>query len=87
MITAILARSQRKVHIRADQTILAAPQEADFDVPYSCTEGVCGTCETRVLAGRPDHRDHVLSASERAQGQMMMICVSRSLDPTLALDL
>ena len=29
-------------------------------VPYDCEEGFCGSCETRVLAGIPDHRDLVL---------------------------
>jgi hypothetical protein len=40
-----------------------------------------------VLAGRPDHRDGVLSDDEKARGKTMMICVSRSLDPLLELDL
>jgi ferredoxin len=53
----------------------------------SCREGTCGTCETTVLAGRPEHRDSVLDDAERADGATMMICVSWSLDPVLELDL
>ncbi|WP_457452396.1 2Fe-2S iron-sulfur cluster-binding protein [Streptomyces sp. M18.1] len=27
----------------------------------SCTEGTCGTCETEVVEGEPDHRDSLLT--------------------------
>jgi len=47
----------------------------------------CGACETRVLEGKPDHRDAVLTGEERAFGETMMICVSRARTPWLVLDL
>jgi len=53
----------------------------------SCTEGYCGTCETRVLEGTPEHRDTVLSDEERASNEIMMVCVSRALTAGLTLDL
>ena len=45
-----------------------------------CPDGLCGTCETRVLDGEPDHRDALLTAEERASGETMLICVSRGAD-------
>jgi ferredoxin len=56
-------------------------------VDHSCREGVCASCETRVIAGEPDHRDSLLSAKERASNKVMMICVSGCKSPALALDL
>ena len=53
----------------------------------ACAEGTCGTCETGVLSGLPDHRDSVLTEEERAAGDCMMICVSRSCTSRLVLDL
>ncbi|KAF4531171.1 hypothetical protein B566_EDAN019211 [Ephemera danica] len=44
-------------------------------------------CETRVLEGQPDHRDSVLSASERATQAVMMVCVSGCRSARLVLDL
>jgi hypothetical protein len=44
-------------------------------------------CETRVLDGVPDHRDQLLTESERQCGNVMMLCVSRARTPTLTLDL
>jgi ferredoxin len=52
-----------------------------------CVDGLCGTCETRVLDGEPDHRDALLNADERASGDTMLICVSRARTPRLVLDL
>jgi ferredoxin len=57
------------------------------EVLYSCTEGTCGTCETDVLDGEPDHRDSVLTDDERATGETMLICVSRCRGGRLVLDL
>jgi ferredoxin len=53
----------------------------------SCREGTCGTCETVVLEGTPDHRDSLLTEDERAEGGIMMICVSRALGDRLVLEL
>jgi len=53
----------------------------------SCREGTCGTCETTVLAGEPDHRDSILDDAERDSADCMFICVSRSCSDRLVLDL
>jgi ferredoxin-NADP reductase len=81
-----LARSALTFHVRADQSILDVLLEAGIDVDSSCEEGTCGTCETRVLAGTPDHRDSVLTDAEKETGDSMMICVSRSRSARLLLD-
>ncbi|WP_390898320.1 2Fe-2S iron-sulfur cluster-binding protein [Streptomyces angustmyceticus] len=47
---------------------------------------VCGTCETRVLDGVPDHRDDILSEDDRQKGDRMYLCVSRARTPRLVLD-
>ena len=83
----LLRRSDRLVVVEPGQSILEALWAAGLDVPSSCREGHCGTCEQKVLAGRPLHRDDVLTDGEKATGKTLMICVSRSLDPVLELDL
>lgn len=82
-----LARSRKRVTVSGGQSILDALLAAGVDVPYSCCEGVCGTCETRVIAGEPDHRDSLLSAQERAANTVMMVCVSGCKSAALTLDL
>jgi ferredoxin-NADP reductase len=83
----VLNNSGRTVTVPAGTSILKAVEAAGVTVLSSCQEGTCGTCETGVVEGRPDHRDCVLNAEERAAGDVMMICVSRSLGPRLVLDL
>ncbi|AOJ84830.1 ferredoxin [Burkholderia savannae] len=80
------ARSGVVVTVPADRSILDVAGEHGVDIDSSCEEGVCGSCETKVISGTPDHRDSVLSAKERAAGQTMMVCVSRSCSARLVLD-
>lgn len=68
-------------------SILEMLEQAGIGVPSSCLEGVCGTCETTVIDGAPEHRDSILTPEERESNETMMICVSRSLDSTLVLDI
>ncbi|WP_371573716.1 2Fe-2S iron-sulfur cluster-binding protein [Streptomyces sp. NBC_01314] len=82
-----LARSGLTLTVTADRSVLETLEEAGVAVDFSCREGTCGTCETDVLDGRPDHRDSLLTEDERAAGDTMLICVSRSCEPRLVLDL
>lgn len=83
----VLGRSRRRVPVAPGQTMLAALLDAGASVNYSCSEGVCGTCETRVLSGVPDHRDNFLTDDERAANATVMVCCSGSKTPELILDL
>lgn len=67
--------------------ILDTLERAGLEIPNSCRDGICGSCESAVLQGVPDHRDDVLSSAEREAGKTMMICVSRALTDELVLDL
>ncbi|MGU3586916.1 PDR/VanB family oxidoreductase [Rhodococcus sp. C26F] len=82
-----LARTNRTVTVTPDISVLDAVQSAGAAVLSSCREGTCGTCETTVLAGEPDHRDSVLDDTERKAGDCMILCVSRSRTDHLVLDL
>ena len=82
-----LERSGKEFQVPADRSILEVLEENGFEVPFSCREGLCGTCLTNVLAGEPDHRDYVLSDEERASGKLMTICCSRAKSASLTLDL
>ncbi|MFE6485286.1 PDR/VanB family oxidoreductase [Streptomyces sp. NPDC057757] len=82
-----LSRSGRTLTVPAGVSVLDTVRAAGVEVLYSCTEGTCGTCETDVLEGVPDHRDSVLDAEEREAGETMLICVSRCRGKRLVLDL
>ena len=82
-----LALSGRTVTVPPGTSILHAVEQAGVQVLSSCREGTCGTCETTVLDGVPEHRDSLLTAEEQAAGDTMLICVSRSRTPRLVLEL
>lgn len=83
----ILGRSGRRITVPKGTSILEALEADGLSVLCSCREGICGTCETTILAGEPDHRDAVLSLEERDANQTMMICVSRAKSAELTLDI
>jgi ferredoxin-NADP reductase len=70
-----------------EKSILEVLTEAGIQVPRSCEQGICGTCECRVISGEVDHRDSILSSAERAANQTMMICVSRAKGTRLVIDI
>jgi vanillate O-demethylase ferredoxin subunit len=82
-----LARSGVTVDVGADDTIIDVLRARGIDVETSCEQGVCGTCVTSVLEGTPEHRDCFLTSQEKAQGNCMAVCISRSRSPRLVLDL
>ena len=82
-----LARSKKSIAVAAGETMLDALLNAGIDVPFACSEGICGTCRTKVLEGVPDHRDQFLSDAERAGNGCVMVCCSGSQTSKLTLDI
>ncbi|WP_336082848.1 PDR/VanB family oxidoreductase [Nocardia sp. SSK8] len=80
-----LARSGRTIRVGSTETALDAIRRVRPDVVYSCRQGFCGTCKTRVLDGAIDHRDRLLVPGERAD--QLLTCVSRAAGDALTLDL
>ena len=83
----VLARSGLTVEVAPGVTIVEALRQKGIEVAVSCEQGVCGTCLTRVTAGMPDHRDMFLTDEEHALNDQMTLCCSRSLTPSLSLDI
>jgi ferredoxin-NADP reductase len=83
----VCAQSGVTLAVPPGRSILSVAEENGIDVVFSCTEGVCGTCETTVLGGVPEHHDSLLTDEEREASETMMICVSRCRQGPLVLDL
>jgi vanillate O-demethylase ferredoxin subunit len=82
-----LARSGKTLNVPAGKSILDVVLDAGISVNTSCREGICGSCETRIISGQAEHRDALLSPEEQAANQTMMICCSGSRSSKLVLDL
>lgn len=81
-----LKKSNCVLKVPADRTLLDVVRDANPSILFSCEEGFCGSCETKVLAGIPDHHDTILSQADREKNATMMLCVGRSKTPLLVLD-
>jgi vanillate O-demethylase ferredoxin subunit len=81
-----LARSGLTLQVPDGVSIVDVMRQAGVEVETSCEQGVCGTCMCTVLEGQPDHRDLYLNEAERAEGKLMLPCVSRSRGARLVLD-
>lgn len=79
-----MGASGQPIDVAADVSILEALRANGHKIPSSCESGTCGTCRMKLLAGEPDHRDFVLSDSERL-GEIM-VCVSRAHSAELVVD-
>jgi ferredoxin-NADP reductase len=86
-VEVVLATSGRTVFVPADRPILDVLLDEGVEVLSDCRDGICGTCETKVLEGAVDHRDYVLTEAEKAANTCMMVCVSRACGAKLVLDL
>ena len=75
-----LARRQKTLRVNADQSVLEVLRKSNYPVDYGCEEGLCGACRATVLSGEVDHRDSVLTRTERLRGDTMLTCVSRARD-------
>jgi ferredoxin-NADP reductase len=82
-----LQRSGGSLLVPPGRSILEVLEDNGHEVPFSCREGLCGTCETAVCEGEPEHLDYVYPPSQRASLKTMLVCVSRSKSERLVLDL
>jgi len=82
-----LARDGRRFEVPAGKSVLDVLLDHGVDVPYSCMQGICGSCRVGVKAGEPEHRDECLGDDERAANTAMTVCCSGSRSALLVLDL
>jgi ferredoxin-NADP reductase len=85
--TVVLNSTGAEYLIPREKSIVEVLIDNGVRVMTSCAEGVCGTCETKVISGDIAHRDSLLSEEDREEGVYMMPCVSRCKGDRLVLDL
>ncbi len=83
----VLQQSGKSTTVGEHESVLDAMQRIGVDYPWSCREGICGTCEASVVSGEVEHLDYVLSPEERSSQGRMMVCVSRCGGDRLVLDI
>lgn len=67
--------SGAEVIVRPGETLLEAASRAGLALPFSCREGICGTCRLRKLSGEVQMDDNGgLFDDEIAAGDILACC-------------
>lgn len=82
-----VASSSKVYVVGEDESIISVLAADGVEIPVSCQQGICGSCITRVLDGKVDHRDQVLTDKERNDESWFTPCCSRALSKRLVLDI
>lgn len=79
-----LQKAGRSFACRPDETILKAAAAAGIRIPYSCSNGVCGTCKSRRLSGTVAMQHNGgIRPREVDQGWFLPCCSRPTSDLTL----
>ena len=72
--------------IETHETVLEAALKHGYTLPYSCRDGVCGTCKGKIVTGQVDYgkyQDSTLSEDEKAVGMALFCCAKPLSDLVL----
>ncbi|MEM5434377.1 hybrid-cluster NAD(P)-dependent oxidoreductase [Paraburkholderia diazotrophica] len=75
--TVKLSGSSKTFTINASETVLAAAKKAGVAIASSCSQGVCGTCKTKVLEGTVDMKHNGGIRDREVQKGFRLLCCSR----------
>jgi ferredoxin-NADP reductase/ferredoxin len=71
-----LAKSGKEFVVPADKSATDVLTENGIHVDVKCADGICGVCKCGLISGDVEHRDFVLSQSQRQTG--IILCQSRA---------
>jgi ferredoxin-NADP reductase len=76
--TVHFVHSQKTCDLHAGSSLLEVAESNGVQIPYSCRQGQCGTCATRVLRGSVHMSTDVGLTTEQKDAGYVLPCVSRA---------
>lgn len=73
------SKQARRLEVASDTTVLAAAKKNGLRIPSSCSNGVCGTCKSRLIAGAVDMHHQGGIRQREIDAGMFLPCCSRPL--------
>ena len=71
-----LRRSGQEIEVPADRSATEVLADHGIHIDVKCADGICGVCKCGLISGEVEHRDFVLSKSQRQQS--IVLCQSRA---------
>ena len=73
------AKQGRTIDVAAGQTVLSAAKKAGVKIPSSCSNGLCGTCKSKLTSGTVDMKHSGGIRQREVDAGMFLPCCSRPL--------
>ncbi len=73
-----LSRSGKELIIPAEKSATDILEENGIHIDVKCSDGICGVCKCHLISGDVEHRDFVLSKTQRRDN--IILCQSRALE-------
>jgi ferredoxin len=79
MFTVEFAKQARKIDVSGEQTILSCAKKAGVKLPSSCSNGVCGTCKSKLVSGSVDMSHNGGIRQREIDAGLFLPCCSKPL--------
>ena len=77
--TVEFAKQVRKIDVSGEQTILSCAKKAGVKLPSSCSNGVCGTCKSKLVSGSVDMNHNGGIRQREIDAGLFLPCCSKPL--------
>jgi len=73
------AKQARKIEVSSDQTVLSSAKKSGVRLPSSCSNGVCGTCKSKLLSGSIEMNHNGGIRQREIDAGLFLPCCSKPL--------
>ncbi|MBB3285046.1 MULTISPECIES: FAD-binding oxidoreductase [Rhizobium] len=73
------SKQKRMLEVSADQTVLAAAKKGSIRLPSSCSNGMCGTCKSKLVSGSVEMNHNGGIRQREIDAGMFLPCCSKPL--------
>ena len=73
------AKQKKTLEVSSDQTVLAAAKKGSVRLPSSCSNGVCGTCKSKLVSGSVEMNHNGGIRQREIDAGLFLPCCSKPL--------
>jgi len=78
-VTVTYRNKTEEISYLSDESILDAALRKDLSVPFSCREGICGTCTAKLKSGKVKMEHHSALTDQEVKEKKILTCQAKPL--------